>query len=263
MSKRFKFKDREEQILICVCFVRPCGSSGLCNISGLAFCCGVGSRLIRVNCCWLCLVIDIVCIVLYNSTFLSSWISQLWVVHSCCSLERSRTACQENSRPVSVCGTIFICRLGVCDLNQMPLSFFFFFGFPAIGSTRWRCDSATACHLWKPELSSNLDGPSLEGFGFCQLTLYLAQAVSISFSLSKALRLIKPHKVTNRNQSSAGHLARKSHLRKIIVYCRKSVTLWLQIKESTVKYCFLINWLYTEVFLKKSQWVFHIPTYKK
>ena len=108
--------------------------------------------------------------------------------------------------------------------------------------------STTICHLWKPELSSNLDGPSLEGFGFCQLTLYLALAISISFSLSKALRLIKPHKVTNRNQNSAGHLARKSHLRKIIVYCRKSVTLWLQIKEFTVKYCFVINWLYTEVF---------------
>ena len=102
-----------------------------------------GSRLIWVNCCWLCLVIDILCIVLYNSTFLSSWISQLWVAHSCCSLERSKTACQENSRPVSVCGTIFICRLGICDLNQMPLSFLlFFFSFPAIGSTRWRCDLA-------------------------------------------------------------------------------------------------------------------------
>lgn len=59
-------------------------------------------------------------------------------------------------------------------------------------------------------------GPSsLEGFEFCQLTFYLALAIRISFSLSKAPRLIKLHKATNRKQSSAGHLARKSHLSKI------------------------------------------------
>lgn len=43
----------------------------------------------------------------------------------------ARQHVQENSRPVSVCGTIFICRLGICDLNQMPLSFFFFFFLPS------------------------------------------------------------------------------------------------------------------------------------
>ena len=86
-------------------------------------------------------VIDIVCIVLYNSTFLSSWISQLWVAHSCWPLEGSKAACQENSRPLSVCGTVFICRLGICDLNQMPFEFCVFAS-PAIGSTRWRCELA-------------------------------------------------------------------------------------------------------------------------
>lgn len=43
------------------------------------------------------------------------------------SLEGSKAAaCQENSSPVSVCGTIFICRLGICDLNQMPFECVFF-----------------------------------------------------------------------------------------------------------------------------------------
>lgn len=70
--------------------------------------------------CWWCLVVDILCIVFYNSTFLSSRTSRLWVAHSCCPLEGSKAACQENFSPVSVCGTIFIRRLGIHDLNQMP-----------------------------------------------------------------------------------------------------------------------------------------------
>ena len=146
-------------------------------------------------------------------------------------------------------------------LNKVFFFFFFFFPLPAIGSTRWRCDTPI-CHLWKPELSSNLDGASLEGFGFCQLTLYLALAISISFSLSKALRLIKPHKAIHRKQNSAGHLARKSHLSKIIVHWRKSVTLYLQVEESTVKYCCVKKIGCTQRIFKNLSFFF-IPTYKK
>lgn len=65
-------------------------------------------------------------IVLYNSTFLSSRISRSWVAHSYCPLQGSEAVCQENSTPVNVYGTIFICRLGILDLNQMPFAFFCF-----------------------------------------------------------------------------------------------------------------------------------------
>lgn len=177
--------------------------------------CFIGSRpdlyvtLIWANSCWLCLVIDILCIVLYNSTFLSLWISGLWVAHSCCPWRGAR----QHVRRIPV-QSVFVVLFSFVDLAFMIwtrcLLNFFFFPFPAIGSTRWRCELALQiCHLWKPELSSNLDGPSLEGVEFCQLTLYLALAISIRFSLSKALRLIKRHKAASRKQSSAGHLARK------------------------------------------------------
>lgn len=132
------------------------------------------------------------------ATCLSPRSSAQWVAHSCCPLAGSRAVCQKSS-PGSVYGTLFICGLGNLIWTRCLLSSF---ALPATGSTRWRCELVQPiCHLWKPEQSSNLDGPSLEGFGFCQLRLYLALAISISFSLSKAVRLIKPHKATNRKQN--------------------------------------------------------------
>lgn len=146
-----------------------------------------------------CLVVDISRIVWYNSTFLSLWISGLWVVHSRCPWRGARQR-RVGRIPVQ---SEFVALFSFVDLafviwTRCLLSVCVCFPpFPAAGSTRWRCELALQIrHLWKPELSSNLDGPSLEGFEFCQLTFYLALAISISFSLSKALRLIKLHKAT-------------------------------------------------------------------
>lgn len=65
-------------------------------------------------------------VVLYNSAFLSSRISRLCVAHSYCPLQGSKAVCQKNSTAVRVYGAVFICRLGILDLNQMPFAFFCF-----------------------------------------------------------------------------------------------------------------------------------------
>lgn len=147
---------------------------------------------------WSFLVVDILCIVLNHRNFsvstILSPVSGTFLLSA-----RWEQGSVSEFQPRSVYGTIFICGLGILIWTRCLLSSF---AFPATGSTRWRCELVQPiCHLWKPEQSSNLDGPSLEGFGFCQLRLYLALAISISFSLSKAVRLIKPHKATNRKQN--------------------------------------------------------------
>lgn len=69
-------------------------------------------------------------IVLYNSTFFFFFVFLNLKIeraaHSYCPLQGSKAVCQENSTPVNVYGTIFICRLGILDLNQMPFEFFCF-----------------------------------------------------------------------------------------------------------------------------------------